>query len=511
MRNRLAFASIITAFFALTANASLQMYLDKSFTIPGTNPISQLQFADWDGDGIPEVAALSADSDVVIYSITGDSVIFSYRNDLIPANPVSILFADVTRDSIPDLVLQYLVSAIIDGKQTEYVMDVLDGAQSFARIKRYLYYSAQFPIRSASYIRAIDLDGDRFNEFVVSRHKVVEHYSYDEDIVFDTYDLVTYTTLPDTLPMPGGIDSTFLVQSGDESFKVEYRTDHGSHWGSGSNWEFTSVYFRITDIRSGFASTIYGGGYPPCSGEFTSSTSVARFNCAGDIWPGGGSTEVFVAKTGSQSCYSTVSGVNVAGWQRVLGRLTESGAFETIWSDSSFDFIGGKIVTHPLFPFSAIGLTNAEILLFSFLEKSVIERIPLPAASLKEWDSPYSDDRLRLVTIDGRKVELWGFDEATGVVDPPIAILPERFELSNPYPNPFNPSVTIDLAIPAKGRVRLDVFNLTGQRVATIFDEIVSAGTKTIPWNASGHSSGVYFFRATFEEQSQTVKAILLK
>ena len=78
--------------------------------------------------------------------------------------------------------------------------------------------------------------------------------------------------------------------------------------------------------------------------------------------------------------------------------------------------------------------------------------------------------------------------------------LPGRFELFQNYPNPFNPSTTIPYQLPAPDHVRLEVFNLLGQRVATLVDEEQQAGLHTAAWNgtdAAGRpvAAGVYLYR----------------
>ena len=78
--------------------------------------------------------------------------------------------------------------------------------------------------------------------------------------------------------------------------------------------------------------------------------------------------------------------------------------------------------------------------------------------------------------------------------------LPERFRLGQNYPNPFNPSTMIPYQLPVPTRVRLEVFNLLGQRVATLVDGERPAGSHTARWNgtdAAGRAvaAGLYLYR----------------
>ncbi len=79
--------------------------------------------------------------------------------------------------------------------------------------------------------------------------------------------------------------------------------------------------------------------------------------------------------------------------------------------------------------------------------------------------------------------------------------LPESFELQQNFPNPFNPSTSIQYAIPEQMHVRLDIYNILGQRVATLLNEEKPAGRHEVFFDASGMASGIYIYRlqgATF-------------
>jgi mannose/cellobiose epimerase-like protein (N-acyl-D-glucosamine 2-epimerase family) len=88
---------------------------------------------------------------------------------------------------------------------------------------------------------------------------------------------------------------------------------------------------------------------------------------------------------------------------------------------------------------------------------------------------------------------------------------PAEFALEQNYPNPFNPATTISYRVPSAGRVTLAVFDMLGERVATLVDGTMEPGTYTATWNAGGASSGVYFYRLSAAGHALTKKAILLR
>lgn len=95
-------------------------------------------------------------------------------------------------------------------------------------------------------------------------------------------------------------------------------------------------------------------------------------------------------------------------------------------------------------------------------------------------------------------------------------LLPNSIELSNNYPNPFNPSTTIEFAIPSRSFVSLAIYNVLGQKVKTLVDQNMPAGTFSTIWDSDNNSgrhvaSGVYLYKLTVGENVLTKKMMLLK
>lgn len=90
-------------------------------------------------------------------------------------------------------------------------------------------------------------------------------------------------------------------------------------------------------------------------------------------------------------------------------------------------------------------------------------------------------------------------------------VMPLAFALHQNYPNPFNPSTTLSFSIPYSSFVILSVYNLLGQEVATMVNEVKQPGRYDVAWDAGGHVSGVYFYALTASNIRQTKKLILIK
>jgi len=89
--------------------------------------------------------------------------------------------------------------------------------------------------------------------------------------------------------------------------------------------------------------------------------------------------------------------------------------------------------------------------------------------------------------------------------------VPGQIQLMDNYPNPFNPTTTIKFELPSASDTHFEIFNLLGQKVATLVDSRIEAGYHEVEWDASHYSSGIYFYRLTTGEFTQTKRMTLLK
>jgi hypothetical protein len=73
--------------------------------------------------------------------------------------------------------------------------------------------------------------------------------------------------------------------------------------------------------------------------------------------------------------------------------------------------------------------------------------------------------------------------------------VPKEFVLEQNYPNPFNPATTLRYQLPVDSRVQFTIYNVLGQVVSTLLNEVEPVGYKSVEWNATNFASGVYFYR----------------
>jgi parallel beta-helix repeat protein len=100
----------------------------------------------------------------------------------------------------------------------------------------------------------------------------------------------------------------------------------------------------------------------------------------------------------------------------------------------------------------------------------------------------------------------------TGVEDDEEGIIPNAFTLSQNYPNPFNASTVISYELPRASNVTLEVYDMLGRKVETLVNNRpYSAGEHQVRWDASGFSSGTYFYRLEIDGRSGTSKMVLIK
>jgi parallel beta-helix repeat protein/predicted outer membrane repeat protein len=131
-------------------------------------------------------------------------------------------------------------------------------------------------------------------------------------------------------------------------------------------------------------------------------------------------------------------------------------------------------------------------------------------------DSTY---RFAITCYDRLGDESWYSREVTAtpvVAVPDLAAVPTALRLEGNYPNPFNPQTNIAYSTPREGRVELDIYDVSGRRIAALVDGVQGPGRHFVLWNGrSGNgeemASGVYFVRLQFAREVQSRKIVLVR
>lgn len=89
--------------------------------------------------------------------------------------------------------------------------------------------------------------------------------------------------------------------------------------------------------------------------------------------------------------------------------------------------------------------------------------------------------------------------------------IPKSFVLLNNYPNPFNASTVIPFYVPNEERIKLEIFNVVGERISILVNDVKSVGWHHAHFYSEGMPSGVYFYRLSASAFSKTGKMILIK
>ncbi|MBP9211635.1 MAG: T9SS type A sorting domain-containing protein [Bacteroidetes bacterium] len=137
-----------------------------------------------------------------------------------------------------------------------------------------------------------------------------------------------------------------------------------------------------------------------------------------------------------------------------------------------------------------------------------MDSVHLPIAFLPTTVGTFNDSLFLTHTSGSVGIALTAVSSLVGV--PGSDLLPKEYFLGQNFPNPFNPETTIPFGTPRRSHVTITLYSVLGQKVATLVDGVVEAGTHSVQWNASV-SAGFYLCRMTSGAYSQTRKLLLLK
>ncbi len=173
-----------------------------------------------------------------------------------------------------------------------------------------------------------------------------------------------------------------------------------------------------------------------------------------------------------------------------------------------------------VFPIATVSAAEGVLATMHFTLSSLAPVGAIAIDSIYHGEGPLLWSGIGFTDADGLELKLpSGFIPGEIMVLMPTAVdddaadqaLPGQFGLAQNYPNPFNPTTTIEFALPTACHVKLEVFNVLGQKTALLVNGPVTAGVHQVEFDASSAPSGIYFYRLIAESTSLTKKMILVK
>lgn len=221
----------------------------------------------------------------------------------------------------------------------------------------------------------------------------------------------------------------------------------------------------------------------------------------------------------------------------IFGGATQSG--NNVWIDNSsveiYDPVTNSwdsVSTMPTARFNpGIAVVEDKILILGgYAGDNVSNRVDIFDPVTKSWSATSALPQINVAmgsTISNNKIFIVGGSEGgpawthyntvyegtfTGTTHIKLSEeQPSTFNLSQNFPNPFNPTTKIEFAIPSDNIVEIKVFNILGMEVATLLSEHRHAGTHEVKFNASKFSSGIYFYKIVSGNYSEIKKMTLLR
>jgi N-acetylneuraminic acid mutarotase len=282
-----------------------------------------------------------------------------------------------------------------------------------------------------------------------------------------------------TFTSAGGVSANSVA-------RFNTQTNTWSSLGTGSSNGVSGGVYPYDPYVSALAvvgNEVVVGGYFTSAGG-VSANSVARFNTQTNTWSSLG--------TGSSNgVFGTVSALAVVGNEVVVGGYftsaggvsansvarfnTQTNTWSSLGTGSSNGVSGGGV--------NALAVSGSEV----FVGGGFTLAGGIASTFIARWNS------------------------GTSRVEQLSPTAPKTFLLEQNYPNPFNPSTTIRYQLPVASEVKLEVYDVLGKKIATLVNERQSAGSYQVVWNASGLSSGTYFYRLQAGTFVETKKMIMVK
>ncbi|UCE24369.1 MAG: T9SS type A sorting domain-containing protein [Candidatus Zixiibacteriota bacterium] len=502
--------------------ASPEMSPVGVYYIPGsTGIIEQVQFNDVDNDGFPEILACDGEK-LILYSADTDDILF--ESPLDPRHThYKILFDDINRDLVPDILVGYYYGDGSLPPDTVCRLDFYDGASNFT-LSESLFFEAETgapdPVVSPSSfltLHSFDLANDGFNQLLFSYDRYRVTAFGDSRILVTTGETSLYYSLGSQLGWNRPVllkDARALEAPDGTPLIVGNRYDNLVFSPGDSR---TNAWIEIMSTDGDSIQSIAEPVPSLCNGGSSATFSAVECLTVGDIHPVSPDPDILVRYYWRQICYqSDEVSFDSCGSSLRLYRVLAPDNVQLLWSDLSPPaesnlnwlprFAGQFFAARDGVVYQLDGL-NGELLACG--EPMDVDTII--------WCLRPEHSGGDFVTVKNQTIRVYRVDLSTDVTNPDDSHqLPNSFALHRSYPNPFNASCVIGYSLSHSAHTTITVHNVLGQKVATLVNRHKPTGYHTLTWHGvDDHgkpvASGIYLCRMVAKEFVDSKKLLLIK
>jgi len=458
---------------------------------------------------------------VLFYAPESDSVLWEYY--LEPTGLYGILAADITRDSVVDIVVgRYNQGS--EFSDSAVIIDVFDGADNWTTRTRYYHPTVKYSQYWGPYYAyesyggftifyAYDVNGDGFNEFFVSYgNRVLEvSEAYMETMETTNGRTWMYYEYPDSMQWKFYMmcNSVIPINPGHSNMLAANSCYYNSHTGHGPDYLYSKGDLRAFDqfgTRKILAYPLETTDYGKAVVYDEYIASQIDLMASGFIDSNNDNSDLLVRY--GWEAYSYITRSSNSGCDLRLYTLVSPDSCVLSWAKPC-ENVKTYVCLHD-FPGVYFGFGNDSLKMFSGDNGEFLDGTPAKPDIFAKWLT-MPDNSVRLISVSGNVIKTQRVERATAAGDDPVTALPAILSLGQPYPNPFNGAQTIPVTVQPGHHLTVTVYDILGRKVVDIFDGVVHTGTTKLSWKAANLPSGVYFVRAISKNQSATVRSILLK
>jgi hypothetical protein len=334
------------------------------------------------------------------------------------------------------------------------------------------------------------------------------------------------------LDFPAFAVSGTNLYAGSEGNGVFLSTNNGAGWSALApltNQFVFALAVSGSDLYAGvdgggvFRSTNNGASWTNSTSGMTNtritSLAVSGTNLFAGTFGGG----IFLSTNNGSSWSPVINGLtNMDVWEVKINSAlpgylfagTGNGAFYSVNNGTSWNAINNGLTDTYVHSFAFSGTT-----MFAGTDNDGVFRSTNIGANWTAMNEGLTNTTIWFLTVSGSN--LFAGSNGGGVYRRPLsemtaieelsAEIPAQFDLSQNYPNPFNPATIIKFGLAKQSNVRINVYDAAGRLVEELFNSILNAGSYEVKWDASQYSSGVYFYRLSANEFTETKKMLMIK